>query len=140
MRIEFDDNLITGNKMIDEQHKELISRIKQFVDSCENGDGKIKAIKILDYLAEYTNFHFTEEEKLQEEVHYPGLKEHQEKHAEFKRTLKELDNFLEEAEGPTDDFVKQVEANVVDWLFNHIKTFDRSVAEYIFLCDNPDRL
>ena len=65
MTIEFDDNLITGNELIDSQHKELISRIKQFVDSCEDGGGKIKAVQMLDYLSEYTNFHFSAEEKLQ---------------------------------------------------------------------------
>ena len=26
------------------------------------------------------------------------------------------------------------------WLFGHIKTFDRSVAEYINIYDNPERL
>ena len=64
MTISFDDTLITGNETIDAQHKELIERIRQFVDSCENENGKVKAIKMLDYLAEYTNFHFSEEEKL----------------------------------------------------------------------------
>ena len=34
--ITFDDNLITGNKTIDEQHKELIDRIQQFVSACES--------------------------------------------------------------------------------------------------------
>lgn len=140
MKIEFDDNLITGNSTIDDQHKELIDRIKQFVDSCQEGNAKIKAIKMLDYLADYTDFHFTEEEKLQENVNYPGLNEHREKHEEFRKTLKSLETFLEESEGPTDAFVSQVKANVVNWLFNHIKTFDRSVAEYIFLRDNPGRL
>ena len=130
MIIEFDDTLITGNETIDTQHKELISRIKQFVDTCEKEENsKIKAIKMLDYLTEYTNFHFSEEEKLQEEIGYPGLKEHKEKHEEFKKNLKELDAFLEESEGPTDAFVQQVKSNVVDWLFTHIKAFDRSVAE-----------
>lgn len=109
MTIEFDDTLITGNELIDSQHQELISRIKQFVDSCEDGGGKIKAIQMLDYLADYTNFHFSAEEKLQQEVGYPGLAEHQKKH-------------------------------VIDWLFSHIKAFDRSVAEYIFLTENPDCL
>ena len=68
MTIEFDDTLVTKNELIDSQHKELISRIKQFVDSCEESGGKLKAIKMLDYLAEYTEFNFAEEEKLQEEV------------------------------------------------------------------------
>ena len=63
MTIEFDDTLVTKNELIDSQHKELISRIKQFVDSCEESGGKLKAIKMLDYLAEYTEFHFAEEEK-----------------------------------------------------------------------------
>ena len=64
LNITFDDNLITGNKTIDTQHKELIERIQNFVTACQNGDSKLKAIKMLDYLDEYTNFHFKEEEKL----------------------------------------------------------------------------
>ena len=31
LNITFDDNLITGNKTIDTQHKELIERIQNFV-------------------------------------------------------------------------------------------------------------
>ena len=55
LNITFDDNLITGNKTIDTQHKELIERIQNFVTACQNGDSKLKAIKMLDYLDEYTN-------------------------------------------------------------------------------------
>ena len=66
LNITFDDNLITGNKTIDTQHKELIDRIQNFLTACQNGDSKVKAIKMLDYLDEYTDFHFKEEEKLQE--------------------------------------------------------------------------
>ena len=66
LNITFDDNLITGNKTIDTQHKELIDRIQNFLTACQNGDSKVKAIKMLDYLDEYTNFHFKEEERLQD--------------------------------------------------------------------------
>ncbi len=59
MNITFDDNLITGNKTIDSQHRKLIDRIRQFVAACESGDSKIKAIKMLDYLDEYTIFSFS---------------------------------------------------------------------------------
>ena len=47
---------------------------------------------------------------------------------------------LEEQEGPTEEFVRQVEKNVADWLLYHIKTFDRSVAEYVFMRENEQRL
>ena len=35
MAIAFDDSLITGNDMIDTQHRELIERIASFVACCE---------------------------------------------------------------------------------------------------------
>ena len=140
MNITFDDNLITGNKTIDFQHQELIDRIRQFVAACESGDSKIKAIKMLDYLDEYTNFHFQEEEELQKKVSYPELSGHHAKHEEFKTSIQELYDYLDENEGPDDQFIEQVKHNVVDWLFQHIKTFDRSVAEYIHLHDNSERL
>ena len=72
MNITFDDNLITGNKTIDSQHQELIDRIRQFVAACESGDSKIKAIKMLDYLDEYTNFHFQEVRGTSEKGILPG--------------------------------------------------------------------
>ena len=140
MKIEFSDNLITGNKTIDAQHKELIDRIDQFVKVCEDGDGNVKAINMLDYLSDYTDFHFSDEEKLRQEVSYPGYPQQKEKHEEFKKTIETLHNYLEELDGPNDAFVEQVKSKVVDWLFGHIETFDRSVAEYIFLTENPDRL
>lgn len=140
MNITFDDNLITGNKTIDSQHQELINRIRQFVAACESGDSKIKAIKMLDYLDEYTNFHFQEEEELQKKVSYPEISSHHAKHEEFKTSIQELYDYLNENEGPDDQFIEQVKRNVVDWLFQHIKTFDRSVAEYIHLHDNSERL
>ena len=74
--MEFTDDLVTGNDLIDGQHKELIGKINDLLRTCETGDGKVKALNTLDYLEEYTNFHFSQEEALQEEIGYPGLKEH----------------------------------------------------------------
>ena len=48
MRIEFDDNMITGNEMIDTQHKELIDRTNQFLAKLEENVGRVDAIKMLD--------------------------------------------------------------------------------------------
>lgn len=56
--ITFDDNLLTGNRTIDAQHKELIERIRNFVVACQNGDSKVKAIKMLDYLESIAEFSF----------------------------------------------------------------------------------
>ena len=95
---------------------------------------------MLDYLADYTEFHFTAEEKLQEEIGYPGYAEHRKKHDELRQVVKELSAMLQEEEGPTDAFVKQVNVNITDWLYIHIKSFDRSVAEYKHMKENGELL
>ncbi len=140
MRAEFDETLVTGNEMIDGQHKELIDRINKLLDSCEIGNDKLAAIKMLDYLADYTDFHFGEEEKLQEAIEYPGIEQHKKEHEKLRRVVEELHEMLEEQEGPTNAFVAQVNENVIDWLYNHIKGFDRSVAEYKNMRKNSEIL
>ena len=37
-------------------------------------------------------------------------------------------------------FTSLVQNQVIDWLYTHIKGFDRSVAEYRFIRENPYRL
>ena len=131
MQAIFDDSLKTGNELIDGQHKELIDKINKLVTCCEEGGGKVEAIKMLDYLSDYTDFHFGEEEKLQEEVSYPAIEGHKAKHAEFKKSVEELHEMLVEEEGPTDAFVAAVQKNVVDWLFDHIKNMDQALAAFV---------
>ncbi|MCI8584374.1 MAG: hemerythrin family protein [Lachnospiraceae bacterium] len=140
MYAEFDESLVTGNEMIDGQHKELIGKINKLVDCCEQSSGKLEAIKMLDYLSDYTEFHFGAEEKLQEEISYPGLEEHKKQHAAFVKAVSELHEMLEEEEGPTDAFVEAVNKNVIDWLYKHIKGFDCSVASYVNMHSHADRL
>ena len=140
MYAKFDDSLVTGNEMIDSQHKELISRINDLLVKAENKVDKVGAVNMLAHLDEYTDFHFAAEEKLQEEIGYPGIEEHKKKHEELRQTVKELREMLEEEEGPTEAFVAQVNQKVVEWLYGHIQSFDRSVAEYKFMRDNHERV
>ena len=50
------------------------------------------------------------------------------------------EQMLEEQEGPTDEFVNLVNENVTEWLYYHIRGFDRSVAEFAFMRENENRL
>ena len=96
MRAEFDETLVTGNEMIDGQHKELIDKINKLLDSCEVGNDKLTAIKTLEYLADYTDFHFGEEEKLQESIAYPGIEQHKKEHKKLLKVVEELHEMLED--------------------------------------------
>ena len=75
MYAEFDDTLVTGDEMIDSQHRELIGKINDLLRSCEENANLRAAVQMLNYLADYTEFHFGEEERLQEKIGYPGIAE-----------------------------------------------------------------
>ena len=131
MYAEFDDTLVTGNEIIDSQHRELIGKINDLLRSCEDHADRKGAVRMLNYLADYTEFHFAAEEKLQEEASYPEIEAHKAQHAAFVKAIKELEEMLEEEEGPTDEFVEAVNKNVVEWLKNHIQICDKKVAAFV---------
>ncbi len=54
------------------------------------------------------NFSSKKKKKLQKDVDYPGLEEHIKKHEEFRHTVKELYDYLDENEGPDEKFMEQV--------------------------------
>ncbi|MGN0359762.1 MAG: bacteriohemerythrin [Hominisplanchenecus sp.] len=131
MGILFDKSLETGNTLIDTQHQELIARVNKLSESCDTSVEKNVAVQTLDFLMDYTEFHFRAEEKLQEENGYPQLEAHKAQHAQFEKSVDELRQMLEEEEGPTDAFVAAVNKNIVEWLLNHIQVCDKKVAEFI---------
>lgn len=131
MSIVFDESLYTGNELIDSEHKELIARVNKLVESCEKGTEKVTAVKTLDFLMDYTEVHFSHEEKLQQDVGYDKLELHKEQHETFKKSVDELRQMLEEEEGPTDAFVDAVNKNISQWLVEHIQGWDKAVAAYI---------
>ena len=139
MKAEFTSNLVTGNKTIDEQHKELISKINDLLDAVETSQGQATAMRMLNFLNDYVVYHFEAEENLQKEVGYPGLADHQKQHEALKQTVADLTEMLTEEEGASPAFVEQLNKKVVEWLYKHIEGYDRSVAEYIYLAENPDR-
>ena len=58
MKAEFTSNLVTGNKTIDEQHKELISKINDLLDAVETSQGQATAMRMLNFLNDYVVYHF----------------------------------------------------------------------------------
>ena len=50
MRAEFDESLVTGNEMIDSQHKELIEAINALLAACATGKGRAEVAKTTKFL------------------------------------------------------------------------------------------
>lgn len=129
-RIEWDNNLSVGVDIIDEQHKMLIQKLNDLSRSIEMSQGEVETVKTLGFMVDYTDFHFSAEEKLMAEQNYPGLEHQKEQHAEFKSHLKQLVEDFEE-EGATKALATSIDTFLINWLVKHIKGVDLKLGEFL---------
>ena len=127
---DFTEDLLTGNAMIDEQHEQLFAYINNLLCACGEGRGRAELQKATRFLIDYTEEHFSAEERLQNRYHYPDRDNHKRYHESFKRTIRELAEELER-EGASVSLVGKINQSVGDWLVNHVKKQDVKVARHI---------
>ena len=129
-KIEWDDSLSVGVELIDNQHKMLIERLNDLSGAIEMTQGEGSIVQTLDFLIEYTAFHFSAEEKCMAEHDYPGLDDQKKQHEQFKASLR---NMVEdyEYEGVTRALTTSVNVFLGNWLVNHIKGMDLKLGEFL---------
>ena len=128
--IEWDDSLSVGVDLIDEQHKMLIQRIKDLSDAVNSSRGAGQIGKTLGFMIDYTEFHFSTEEKHMTELGYPGFDIHKQQHEEFKTTLNDMVTEFEE-DGATAQLSEGVNTYLINWLIKHIKSIDTKFGEFL---------
>ena len=84
----------------------------------------------LDFLINYTQFHFSTEEKSMSETGYPELANHRAKHEELEKTLGNLiEDFKED--GITEKISEAVGTFLGNWLKDHIRGVDQVFAAFL---------
>jgi len=96
----------------------------------KSGQGPAKIATTLNFMIDYTNFHFTAEVKHMAENGYPELENHKKMHEEFKTTLANMEEDLEE-EGATQLLADSIDTLLVKWLFEHIRTIDVAFGKFL---------
>jgi len=128
--IEWDDSLSVGVDLIDEQHKMLIQRIKDLAEAVGSSRGAEQIVKTLGFMIDYTEFHFSTEEKHMTELGYSRFESHKQQHEEFKSTLNEMVMEFEE-DGATAQLSEWVNNYLINWLIKHIKSIDTKLSEFL---------
>ncbi|MBN2589854.1 MAG: hemerythrin family protein [Sedimentisphaerales bacterium] len=129
-KIEWDNNLSTCIKSIDDEHKMLIERLNAVIEAIENNQGEGTIAKTLDFMLDYTNFHFSNEEQFISDNSYPGLEVQQKQHAEFKNSINQIILDFQE-DGADKDIALQIHDFLFVWLKKHIREVDHQLAQYI---------
>ena len=130
MAFQFTAALETGNAVIDSQHKKLIAAINDMLEACSQGKGREVLKSTSDFLMDYTEKHFSAEEKLQRESGYPDYENHKRYHEGFKKTVREISDEINK-NGSSIAMVGKVNTSIGGWLVDHIKREDVKVAAHI---------
>jgi hemerythrin len=128
--IQWDDTLAIGIPLLDDQHKTWIQHLGALAAAIEGKFEVPQVVKTLDFLIDYTNFHFSSEEAQMSAAGYPWLEEHQRKHQDLRETLRTLVLDFEE-DGPTPRLVDTVNDLLRNWLMRHIREVDGVFAAYV---------
>jgi hemerythrin len=127
--IQWDDKMLLGFEMIDNQHREiykLFDRISQRIDS---GEYESVVKEFVEFLDVYIQYHFSQEEELQEFIEYPFHEIHKKEHEAFKERVAQYKAGIEE----DIDIAKAQEGlrMLVEWLKNHIEKTDYQLVKFI---------
>ncbi len=117
-----------GNKEIDEQHYQLFSKIENLLDIARSGNlenKKKECQDLIEFLMDYTKFHFNTEEKIQREMQYVGYTQHVWIHQGFIQTIQEYKEKMEQDFSP--NLLKSFVGTLVTWLAQHVCRCDRKI-------------
>ncbi|MBN1426113.1 hemerythrin family protein [Candidatus Fermentibacteria bacterium] len=129
-RIEWTPSLSVGVDLIDEQHKALITRIRDLSEAVQEFQGVDQVTTTLSFLIDYTDYHFGTEEKHMLGHNYPGLAHHMEKHEESRTTLTNLEGDFQD-EGSSQALAESIHAFLFEWLVTHIQGIDQGFGTFL---------
>lgn len=119
-----------GNKVIDDQHRELFRRADMLVEAMMRRSGPEELAQLFDFLGTYVYEHFSAEESLMRIHAYPQREEHEAEHKRFIEDFKALQKEYAK-DGPTAFLLVRVNARVTQWLVEHISRTDKAFGVHL---------
>ncbi len=122
------DSLVTGNAMIDGDHRRLIAYVNDLHTAMLGGQGSEAIERVVANLISYTREHFAREQAQMDRATYPGFDAHMQAHAGFIAKVEEFQKQLEMRSGTVSLKVLQF---LKDWLLVHIQKTDIDFAAHL---------
>jgi hemerythrin len=121
--LDWKDELNTGIRVIDGQHRRIVDYINQLHDIAQGG-GTGSTQDVLTALVDYTLSHFAFEESLLEEAGYPQSADHRHAHDAFRNRIFDFRDRAGRGEHVAGALLELLKS----WLFEHIANED---ARYV---------
>jgi hemerythrin-like metal-binding protein len=122
---EWKEEYTVNVKIIDEQHKKLISIIDELYQSILQKMDKNILAELFKQLNDYSKYHFGTEEKYFQEFNYPDAFAHIAVHEKFKKDIVEMEDKMN-----TDHFNPfELLVYLENWWINHILDVDKRYSQ-----------
>lgn len=130
MGIKWRESLAIGVETIDNQHRELLRHFDALLNACEAGRGMGELKKLLDFLDQYVQQHFRDEERLQRLYSYPDYEGHFREHCSFVDRIRKLQDEVAR-EGAALHHLIETNDLLFKWLVNHISKADMALGAFL---------
>ncbi len=127
--LAWSQSLSVGIQAMDDQHKELFRRISSLLESMLGAGGEGQIRQLVDFISQYVEVHFREEEELLRSRGYPKLEAHRALHESFKQEFASIAARLASG-GVTASILILIQDKVVNWLIDHIGKVDRQYGDF----------
>ncbi len=129
MHFDWEASLETGHDDIDAQHRSLFALANELEDALGGDDYDVDTVENAIYgLTDYVVEHFTDEEALMAEAHYPGMAAHRSLHEHLTRETMALAARYFNGERVA---ASKIAPFVAGWLQEHIRGEDVRVAQFL---------
>lgn len=130
MKLKWNDGLLTGNELIDKQHKGLFEQFNRFCDAAERGVIGAELINLANLLEQSFIQHQTDEERIQIDNQFPDYVVHKKEHDQFiSRFSKFKGELCQDPNAHT--AVAGVITIVADKISAHIHNYDKELGKYL---------
>lgn len=125
--LRFEPSMATGFEQIDDQHRLFLDMLGELAERIEQGAHRQGFLDALQGMRLYADSHFTDEEALMAEWHYPALPAHCRLHETFRTMAGDLE--ARAGEGPGLVSLEMLEF-LGAWFIGHIRNEDQHFAAF----------
>jgi hemerythrin len=128
--VPWSENYVTGIKVVDEQHMELVNLLNELYRACLTNEQRTDAVfkEVMGRMVEYVRFHFSAELKILERINFPDYHEHKKQHDQLVvQILEAAKAYHEGRRYIANNFVHELK----DWVLGHIGVYDQAYAIYV---------
>lgn len=127
-QMEWTPELSVGVKVFDEHHIVLFDIINKFAEAMSLGKSKDSLATTMKEIFDYTEWHFSAEEKIFDKYEYPKRDSHKRAHTAMLNKAKEILNDIQMGK---EILSTEVLEFLQDWIVDHIMTIDKQYEEYL---------